>query len=146
MKTPEFILPAVAAIIFNSKGEVLLQKRRDAGSWCILSGHVEFGEQVEQAMLREIKEETGADASIIRFIGVYSSPATQTYHYRERSVQYITSYFEASLHADLPEQFSNDETLQLAFFPVDSLPADFAQISPDWLSDALHPEQKIFVR
>jgi len=146
MKPPEFILPAVAAVIFNDKGQVLLQKRRDAGRWCILSGHVEYGEQVEEAMLREIKEETGADASIVRFIGIYSAPGTQTYHYSGRSVQYITSYFEAALHTDPPAHFSNEETMQLAFFSVDNLPADFAQINPYWLSDALNTEQKVFVR
>jgi len=146
METPQFILPAVAAIIFNEKGEVLLQKRRDAGRWCVLSGHVEYGEEVEEAMLREIKEETGAEASIVRLIGVYSEPGTQTYHYNGRSVQYITSYFEASFRIDPPAHFSNEETMQLAFFSVDNLPGDFAQISPYWLSDALDAGQKVFVR
>lgn len=44
------ILPAVAAAIFNDKGEVLLQRRRDVNQWCIISGHVEFGETVEEAI------------------------------------------------------------------------------------------------
>lgn len=65
------ILPAVAAAIFNEKAEILLQRRKDVDQWCLISGHVEFGETIEQAILREIKEETNSTADIIRFIGVY---------------------------------------------------------------------------
>src|SRR5262245_58079426 len=95
MKNKNEILPAVAVIIFNDHGEILLQRRKDVNQWCILSGHVEFGETITHAALREIKEETGAKADIVRLIGLYSSPASQTYHYEERTVQYITAYFEA---------------------------------------------------
>jgi 8-oxo-dGTP diphosphatase len=92
MDTTKQILPAVAAAIFNDKGEVLLQKRKDVNKWCIISGHVEFGETIEAAILREIEEETNTKANIVRFIGVYSSPNSQTYNYKDRIVQYITSF------------------------------------------------------
>jgi len=95
--TSKQILPAVAAAIFNDNGEILLQKRKDVNKWCIISGHVEFGETIENAILREIEEETNVKATIVRLIGVYSSPGSQTYFYRNKTVQYITSYFEAKL-------------------------------------------------
>ncbi len=140
------ILPAVAAAIFNGEGEILLQKRRDVNKWCIISGHVEFGETVEHALLREIAEETNATARIVRFIGVYSSPDSQLYHYPERTVQYITSYFEARLTETIADDFSNEETGELRFFPVDRIPGDMALINPYWLSDALSPQAIPFVR
>lgn len=117
------ILPAVAAVIFNEKGEVLLQKRKDVDQWCILSGHVEFGETVEQAMLREIEEETELKGELVRLIGVYSSPASQTYTYANRQVQYITSYFEARLSGTIQPGFSNAETGELRFFSPQQLPS-----------------------
>ena len=86
------ILPAVAAAIFNDNGEILLQKRKDVNKWCIISGHVEFGETIEEAILREIEEETNTKAKIIRFIGVYSSPGSQTYLYGDRQCN-TYSYF-----------------------------------------------------
>jgi len=64
MKTE--ILPAVSAIIFNEQGDVLLQRRKDTGKWCIISGHVEFGESIEQAIVREIQEELGVASSVKR--------------------------------------------------------------------------------
>lgn len=145
MDTTKQILPAVAAAIFNDKGEVLLQKRKDVNKWCIISGHVEFGETIEAAILREIEEETNTKANIVRFIGIYSSPSSQTYNYQERTVQYITSYFEAKLTNPININFSNNETQELRFFNPENLPNDFALINSNWLTDALNKEA-VFIR
>ena len=140
------ILPAVAAAIFNDNGEILLQKRRDVNQWCIISGHVEFGETVSAAMLREIKEETNVEGKLLRFVGVYSSPASQTYYYEHETVQYITSYFVARLNGEINQHFSNNETRELRFFPVNNIPKEMATINPDWLNDALSDTGEVFVR
>ncbi|TXJ23651.1 MAG: NUDIX domain-containing protein [Chitinophagaceae bacterium] len=140
------ILPAIAVAIFNANGEILLQKRKDVNKWCVISGHVEFGETVEHAVLREIKEETDTTASIVRFIGVYSSPESQTYSYGDRTVQYITSYFEAKLSEDIPVGFSNNETQELKFFHPDNIPEELALVNEHWLSDALERSTGIFIR
>ena len=146
MNTTKQILPAVAAAIFNDDGEVLLQKRKDVNKWCIISGHVEFGETIEAAILREIEEETNIKAAIVRFIGVYSSPGSQTYTYKDRTVQYITSYFEARLTNAITPNFSNNETQELKFFKPGNIPDDLALINDNWLTDALNKEEKVFVR
>lgn len=140
------ILPAVAAAIFDEKGGVLLQKRKDVNKWGLISGHVEFGETVEDAMLREIFEETNVKANIIRLIGVYSSPPSQTYHYTNKTVQYVTSYFEVSLENQPDQGYSNEETAALQFFSPDHLPPDLAQLNPHWLNDALNRNGTVFIR
>jgi ADP-ribose pyrophosphatase YjhB (NUDIX family) len=146
MSRPQQILPAVAAAIFNEKGEILLQKRKDVNQWCIISGHVEFGETIEEAILREIEEETNTKATVSRFIGVYSSPNSQTYAYQDRTVQYVTSYFEAKLAGTITPDFSNNETQELKFFHPENIPKDFALINPHWLTDALSQGEKTFIR
>jgi 8-oxo-dGTP diphosphatase len=146
MKGKQEILPAIAVIIFNENGEVLLQRRKDVDQWCIISGHVEFGETITEAVLREIFEETGAHAGIVRFIGLYSAPASQTYHYKERTVQYVTAYFEARFTESFDPAFSNNETKELRFFSPEKIPAELAQINPDWLQDAMNPMQAPFLR
>ncbi|MES2134211.1 MAG: NUDIX domain-containing protein [Bacteroidota bacterium] len=143
---PQQILPAVAAAIFNDKGEVLLQKRKDVDQWAVISGHVEFGETIENAILREIEEETNVKATLVRFIGVYSSPDSQTYFYKDKTVQYITSYFEARLAESIPADFSNEETGELKFFSPDSLPKNLAPMDKHWLSDALTKNEPIRIR
>ena len=145
MKKKE-ILPAVAAAIFNENGDILMQKRRDVNKWCIISGHVEFGETIEEAILREIEEETNSKATIKRFIGVYSSPVSQTYEYKNKTVQYVTSYFEATLHANFNTTYSNNETKELRFFNPKNIPADMAMINSYWLTDALNSTNTVFIR
>lgn len=134
---PNYILPAVAVAIFNEHGEILLQRRKDTNNWCVISGHVEFGETVEHAVLREIKEETALEATITRLIGIYSSPVSQTYCYEQKNMQYVTSYFEAKLKGSVDSGFSNDETIELRYFSVDGLPEELALMNEHWLSDAL---------
>ena len=143
---PQQILPAVAAAIFNDKGEILLQKRRDVDQWAVISGHVEFGESIENAMLREIEEETTIKATLVRFIGIYSSPDSQTYFYKDKTVQYITSYFEAKLTKAIPLGFSNAETAELKFFKPGNIPKNLALMSEHWLSDALTKNEPIRIR
>ncbi len=140
------IRPAVAAAIFNEGGKMLLQKRRDVNSWCLISGHVEFGETVEEAIIREVKEETNTTATIIRLIGIYSSPASQTYDYKNKTVQYVTSYFEVKLTDTLPPGFSNEETQELKFFSPERLPHNLALMNANWLTDALSRDKTVFVR
>jgi 8-oxo-dGTP diphosphatase len=145
--TEQQIRPAVAAAVFNDHGQILLQKRKDVNRWGLISGHVEFGESVEEAMLREITEETGTQAQLVRLIGVYSSPLSQTYHYTDKTIQYITTYFEARLQNELTENFSNEETAALQFFHPDQIPAnELAQLHPNWLTDALSPATAVYIR
>lgn len=54
----------IAVIILNEKNQVLLQKRADVQLWGIPSGHIEVGETVTEAVIREIKEETNLDVNI----------------------------------------------------------------------------------
>lgn len=140
------ILPAVAVAIFNGNGEILLQKRKDVGRWCVISGHVEFGETVENAALREIEEETNTKAAIVRLIGIYSSPVSQTYFYNDKTIQYITTYFEAKLTSPIRPGFANDETSELKFFNPNNIPGDMALINSNWLSDALDKNGKVYIR
>jgi 8-oxo-dGTP pyrophosphatase MutT (NUDIX family) len=140
------ILPAVSAIIFNENREVLLQRRMDTKKWCIISGHVEFGESVEDAMIREVWEEVNVRSKVIRLIGVYSSPAYTTYFYPDRIVQYVVSYFEVKLKEQIQPGLTNNESEAFAYFPLDKLPEDIDLINPNWLTDALDSHSNVFIR
>jgi 8-oxo-dGTP diphosphatase len=66
----------VDGVIFNDN-EILLVKRNKEpfkGRWALPGGFVEYNEKVEDAIVREIKEETGVNAEIKELIGVYSDP------------------------------------------------------------------------
>jgi 8-oxo-dGTP diphosphatase len=58
---------AVKVVIEDGKGNIVLGKRKfepDAGTWDAPGGLVEFGERLEQAGVREVKEETGLDVKM----------------------------------------------------------------------------------
>ena len=74
-KMPDSILPSTNGVVFNNRGEVLLQKRADNGCWGLPGGRVDIGESVEQGAVREVLEETGINVTVKRLIGIYSDPS-----------------------------------------------------------------------
>jgi len=61
--------PTVGAFIFNAQGELLLlQSHKWPGVYVVPGGHVELGERLEEAVVREAREETGLDIHDIEFI------------------------------------------------------------------------------
>ncbi|MDR0833807.1 MAG: NUDIX domain-containing protein [Candidatus Symbiothrix sp.] len=69
--------PVVHLHVFNSRGELLLQKRSmrkdiQPGRWdTSVGGHVDFGESIETALLREAREELGIAGFEVRFLRNY---------------------------------------------------------------------------
>ncbi len=70
-------IKATVGAVVEKDGRILLARRNHEpfyNHWCIPGGHIEYGEGVEEAMLRELFEETGISASAgeARFFGYYS--------------------------------------------------------------------------
>ena len=67
------------------------------GQHCLPGGHVEYGETVEAAALRELKEESTLKAELIAILGVYSDPK------RDPRGQRISTVFIADWLSGKPE-------------------------------------------
>lgn len=61
-------------IITDDRQRVLLCHRTDRDLWNLPGGKLEEGESPWEAVIREIKEETGLEAKAEKLIGVYSKP------------------------------------------------------------------------
>lgn len=69
--------PYLAADAIICRGdEILLVERKEpvAGAWTIPGGIVDWGEAVEDATIREVKEETDLEIGLRDILGVYSDP------------------------------------------------------------------------
>lgn len=82
--------PVVHLHVFNSRGEVYLQKRPEwkdiqPGKWdTSVGGHIDFGETPEQALVREVGEELGITDFVSERIGMYVFESR-----RERELVYV---------------------------------------------------------
>ena len=66
----------VDTIIIEDSKIVLIKRLNDPykNHWALPGGFVEYGETVENAAVREAKEETGLDIKLEKLVGVYSDP------------------------------------------------------------------------
>lgn len=67
---------AVDVVVASGNGVVLVRRGKEPykGAWALPGGFVRYGERVEDAALREVREETGLRIKLKRLVGVYSDP------------------------------------------------------------------------
>lgn len=70
---------AVAGLVEDGRGNVLLVKTYTRG-WDVPGGQVENGETLEEALIREILEESGVTATVRKLAAVYSNVGEYTWH------------------------------------------------------------------
>lgn len=64
----QFPLSTVGALVANDRGQVLIVKTTKwRGTWGVPGGKVEWGETLEEALIREFQEEVGLELTQIRF-------------------------------------------------------------------------------
>lgn len=73
-------------MVFNSAGDVLLIRRGKEphyGRWMVPGGTLEWGESLEQAAVREVREETGVEIEIEAFVEIFEaiSAGDSGFHY-----------------------------------------------------------------
>lgn len=109
-------LPASTALVINGKNQLLLGKRQiepAKGQWCLPGGFVEIDESMEQAALRELKEETGLTGKLLSFVGC--TYQRSNYYGGVIIFGYRVEILEGEMKAD-------DDMEDLKYYDFDSLP------------------------
>ena len=67
-------VPTVDIIIEIEGGIILIKRKNPPYGWALPGGFVDYGESLEEAAVREAKEETGLDIELVRQFHTYSDP------------------------------------------------------------------------
>jgi len=118
-------MPLVAigatVIVMNDEGAVLFQLRSDFGTWGLPGGALEPGETLEETARRELREETGLEASELQLLGVFSGPEYFTvYPNGDQAHGVIILYLATGVSGEL--QMTDGESLDLVYFHLDNIP------------------------
>jgi len=77
----------VGALVVNDKGEVLIVRSNKWGAkYTVPGGHIELGERAEDAIKREVKEETGLDSEPVELLIVQQAIYPRDYNKREHFI------------------------------------------------------------
>ena len=105
---------------------VLIERKNPPYGWAIPGGFVDWGETLEAAAIREAKEETDLDVSLVRQMHTYSDPA------RDPRFHTISTVFEAKATGT---PTGGDDALTARIFHRDQLPANLVFDHADILKD-----------
>ena len=106
----------VDGVVIQSNKLLLIKRDIEPfkGKWALPGGHVEYGEKVEEAVVREVSEETGLNTKIEKIIGVYSDPDRDPRGHTV-SIVYKLDMIDGELKG-------GDDASDAKFFEIDKLP------------------------
>jgi len=124
----------VFASIFDEFGKILcVRQNYPPFGWTTPGGRLEDGESPEQALMREVHEETGFQVRVTRLIGLYSAP------FKDDLVVSFACDIEAA-----DTWAPNDEIAAREFFPVYALPMPMKNNTRVRIRDACMCETAVF--
>ena len=122
----------VACVIIEKDNKIVLLKRAmrpERGKWVMPGGYVDRGEKVEDAAIRETREECEIDIELKDLFGVYSYPG-----YLEVVIVYLAEYKSGILAA-------GDETTDITLIDIEEIPWD--NLAFESTKDALNDYYKL---
>jgi len=111
-------LPTADIIIeVEGKGIVLIRRKNPPYGWAIPGGFVEYGESLEEAAVREAKEETSLDVHLVRQFHTYSDPR------RDPRFCTVSTVYLATAEG---KPVGNDDASEARIFTREQIPPDLA--------------------
>jgi ADP-ribose pyrophosphatase YjhB (NUDIX family) len=140
------LTPAVAAIIRDGAGRILLIRRGDGRGWSLPGGIMEPGELLADSLVREVREETGLDVEPVRLVGVYSDPEVNHITYPNGDqIHIVSATFECRVLGGLLRP-DGEESLEVSYFDLNALPETLVAVHRVRIRDALVGREAAFFR
>ena len=109
--------PTVDIIIELDEGIVLIKRKNPPYGWALPGGFVDYGESLEATAVREAKEETSLEVTLVAQFGAYSDPD------RDPRMHTITVVFIARAQG---EPKAADDASEVGVFDQHDLPENLA--------------------
>jgi len=106
--------------LIERDGELLLERRSDCGRWGLVGGAVEPEESLEDALAREVLEETGLVVRVRELFGVSADPSRRA-HYPDGNVVRIIAFVYRAEVRDFSTLLPSEESEELRFFAREEL-------------------------
>jgi len=111
-------IPTVDIIIeIKSKGVVLIKRKNPPYGWALPGGFVDYGESLDEAAVREAREETDLDVKLIEQFHTYSDPNRDPRHHS------ISTVYVAKAKG-IPH--AKDDAIEIGIFSESNLPHEIA--------------------
>ena len=121
-------LEAAGAAIFAEDGSVLLMRENyDRRRWGFPGGALEPGETPDQAVVREVREETGLEVRVDAYVGSYSLADSSL----------VAHLFRCTIVAGTPAVPETGEIADVGWWPVDAVPQPRTNLLHHGLADAI---------
>ena len=102
-----------AIALIERDGALLVERRMDDRSWALIGGAVEADESVVEALIREVREETGLSTRSVELFGVFSDP-TRIVGYEDGNVYRVLAIvFGVDVDDGLPD--ASEESREVRF-------------------------------
>ena len=112
------------------RGIVLIERKNAPKGLALPGGFVDVGESVEDALMREMQEETNLDVEIVKLFGLYSNPKRDPRFHTASAVFIVKAQGVPCAGDDAKEA----RLYPLEEIPMDKLVFDHSQILEDYLS------------
>lgn len=124
----DYIGVGVGAMVFNEEGKVFLAKRgpkakNERGCWEFPGGSVEFGELLEQAIVREFREEYGMEIEITELLCI------SDHILADEKQHWISPTFIARHVRGAPRIVEPGKCVEIGWFPLDALPQPLSEVT-----------------
>lgn len=119
----------VAGVVIKQDGKYLLLQEKQPkayGLWNFPAGRVDLGESLEQAAIREAKEESGYDVELIKEVAIFHAQATDV----------VKHAYEAKIIGGKLE-FPDDEILDAQWFTLKEIEQMKDKLRGGWILETI---------